>query len=94
MPNEPMDPNEAMAQAISDAVRRGTLSSGRDWSTPMVTHKRDIGLAALAPLSTQAWVADQFAVGYESGTGTSFYPFTADVSVLDGTLTSVDIVTG
>lgn len=88
----PTDPEDILADAIRQAMRQGGVQQIRGWNVPVAVSQRGLEENPLAGNPNTQNTAPVFTVGW-TGTGT-FYPFTADVSFLDGSFMSVDIVTG
>lgn len=89
----PVDPLAAIADALMNAARQGSLATARDWNMPTVTDRTRLGPEnALAGYEAANLVAVQFGVGW-NGTNT-FMPFTANVSFIKANGLSDDIATG
>lgn len=91
----PVDPMAQLADALMNAARQGSLATARDWNMPTVTDRTRLGPEnSLAGYEVANLQTVEFGVGYDSGTGTSFMPFTANISFIEATGLSDDIVTG
>lgn len=89
----PVDPQAEIADALMNAARMGSLSTTRDWNVPTVTSATRLGTPnPLAGYEQANLVMMEYGVGFD-GTN-SFMPFTANVSFIEATGLSDDIVTG
>jgi hypothetical protein len=89
----PIDPEDLLADAVFRAAHTAAWADVRQWNVPIHTRQRTREQNPTAGDADLQDVAPVFAVGWD-GAGTSTYPFTPNVSLLDGSFTSVDIVTG
>lgn len=82
-----------MADVMRMAAQYEAMRADRSWNVPTHTRQRRSEGNPTAGDAFLEEIAPTFTVGWD-GVGTTFYAFTADVSVLDGSFNSVDRVTG
>jgi hypothetical protein len=89
----PVDPEDILADIILNGGRAASLGNLRNWNVPIHMRQRQREQNPTAGDASLQEVAPVFTVGWD-GIGTTTYPFTPNVSLLDGSFMSVDIVTG
>lgn len=89
----PLDPEDLIADAIRAGARWQSQADARNWNVPVVARQRKLETNPSAGDLSMEEIAPTFTVGWD-GVGTTFYAFTPNVSVLDGSFMSADIVTG
>ncbi len=91
MPDRP----QGIAGVIMEAGRRMAVAFARNWLVPTITPMvRNNALNAEAGEAHAGLVYVQAGVAYHTGTQTSYMPFTANVSFIEASGLSDDIVIG
>jgi hypothetical protein len=91
----PVDPIYALLQSITRGAGLGSLRQMREWNVPTVTTAARMNLTnSEAGYHAANLRAPGLGVLYNSGAGTTAFPFTANVSVINANGLSTDIVTG
>ncbi len=87
------DWEDIVADAILHAGAMAGQGQMRNWNVPVHQRQRSREQNPTAGNADLQEVAPVFTVGWD-GVGTTTYPFTPNVSLLDGSFMSTDIVTG
>lgn len=89
----PVDPEDILADAVLRGGHAAAIGDLRHWNVPIMSRQRtreqnptggDVYVQEIAPVFTVGW----------DGVGTTTMPFTPNVSLLDGSFQSTDVVTG